>query len=311
MASATCPQCGFVQEGGDECQRCGILFSRARAPRPPRVRPPAAEPAPAAAADTVESLRPARSVGSVLLRCYRVFRWVALAVSVGALILVLRTSPPPRIEPDPRGAERAEAKLAVLGQARGEVARPVELDEGELNAWLQRNLALAPAPGAPAADPSVEQVRSNVKDFKVQLLADGLRAWVLFDFHGKDITLTLDGRLFTQDGMLRIEPTAARLGSLPVPRATLERAMTRVLAEAHNAENLRLPPDIADVRVTNGRLVITPAAGAVVAPRFPPPAPRDLPPPTPELRPQEPGGEPSGAGDSPQGADSPAPSEER
>jgi hypothetical protein len=55
--------------------------------------------------------------------------------------------------------------------------------------------ATAGAPNAeqPAMD-DVEQMRSNVKDVKVQLIDDRVRAYVVFDVHGKEMTLQLEGK---------------------------------------------------------------------------------------------------------------------
>ena|SRR5438093_9972684 len=42
-----------------------------------------------------------------------------------------------------------------------------------------------------------------------------LSAYVLFDLYGKELSLTLEGRLSVQDGYLRLSPTRLMLGSLP------------------------------------------------------------------------------------------------
>jgi len=48
-------------------------------------------------------------------------------------------------------------------------------------------------------------MRSNVRDVKVQLIEDRVRAYVVFDMHGKDVTLQLEGRLGSANGYLRFE----------------------------------------------------------------------------------------------------------
>jgi hypothetical protein len=265
MESTTCPRCGFVQDGGAECRRCGVIFARVRPADAAQARPPAprssaaAVPSSAVAATATEP----RARPGTLRRIYRIFRWVALAASLTVLFLLLHKSRPPEVEVDAQALTRVEAKLGEMQEAaaRG-VAQPLELDEGELNGWLSRSLALAPPAGGSAAEasgPTVEEVRSNVRDVRVKLVEDRVLAWVLFDFHGKDLTLTLEGRLYAQDGLLRLDPTAAWLGSMPVPRAALQRAVARAFSDPRNVENLRLPPDVADVRVADGRLIVTPA----------------------------------------------------
>ena len=63
--------------------------------------------------------------------------------------------------------------------------------------------------------PTIEQVQSSVKDVKVDMDGDLVKAYVIFDFHGKDMSLELDGHLATQDGYIKFDPVAGKLGSLP------------------------------------------------------------------------------------------------
>ena len=49
-------------------------------------------------------------------------------------------------------------------------------------------------PDAPTAA-DIEQARSSVRDVKVQMEGDQVHAYVVFDVHGKDMTLDLVGKL--------------------------------------------------------------------------------------------------------------------
>jgi hypothetical protein len=153
--------------------------------------------------------------------------------------------------------------------ARG-LGSQVEMDQPELNAWLGSNLALkrdAPAPppaptGTDAGnsspqDPTIEEVKSSVRDVKIQLEEDSLRAYVSFELYGKTMSLEMEGRLMVQDGCLRLQPTAGKLGSLPLMSSTLESAASRLFDSPENREKFRLPPEIRDVAVRHGRLVVT------------------------------------------------------
>ncbi len=214
------------------------------------------------------------------LRFYRIFRWVMLAAIVLVIALILRRSPPPLVESDPAAQQRLMGKLEELQQARS-AGQPhdLKMPEAELNSWLGTNLALAPAPSlppaasappaapdtpaapaapeAPPAEPSIEEVRSTVRDVKIDLAGDRLRAYVVFDFHGKDLSLLLEGRLRVADGYLRFEPTGGKLGSLPLPQMTLERAVTRLFDAPENREKFRLPAEIRDIRVENSEIVVS------------------------------------------------------
>ena len=84
-----------------------------------------------------------------------------------------------------------------------------------------------------------------------------LSAYVLFDLYGKELSLTLEGRLSVQDGYLRLSPTRLMLGSLPIPQVTVDRAVSSLFESPENRERFRLPPDIRSLRVENGELVVT------------------------------------------------------
>ncbi len=202
---------------------------------------------------------------------YRVFRWVVLIGLVVVLLLVMKQAAPPPVMSDPLAASRVELKMYEAQQAleAGE-AHTLELDEAELNTFLQQNLALADSPAAdvaaaagaaetgqdPAAQPSLEEVQSAVRDVRINLVDDQVRAYVLFDFHGKDLSLVLEGRLRVADGYLRLEPTSGTLGSLPIPQATLDHAVTRLFDSPENREKFRVPPHIRDIRVEGGQLKV-------------------------------------------------------
>ena len=98
-------------------------------------------------------------------------------------------------------------------------------------------------------------MRSNVRDFKIQLVDDRVKAYVLFHVHGKDMTLQLEGRLGAQNGYLNFELMSGQIGSLPIPQSTLESAVRRIMESPENREKLKLPPQIADLRIENGEVV--------------------------------------------------------
>ena len=119
---------------------------------------------------------------------------------------------------------------------------------------LASNLALKTAEGATSAavaqaesgQPTLEEVKSNVRDVKILLANDTLTAYVVFDMYGKDLSLTLEGGLRVVDGYLRLAPTAGALGSMPIPQGTLDNAVQRLFDSPENKEKFRLPPHIRD-----------------------------------------------------------------
>lgn len=265
---ATCPKCGFEQASGRECLRCGVIFDRYR----PSEEPP---PAPEPLEETEE-----KSAPGAFIRFYRVFRWVVLAGAALVLFLILYQSPPPHIDADPQAPQRLESKLQRLDRAlrRGQ-PHTLRLDEAEVNSWLQSKLtevledqtgssAELDSPAAPeqipvlpgnepTTEPTIEEVKSNVRDIKIDLVDDLVRAYVVFNLYGKDMSLLVEGRLRVEDGYLRLDPTAVKLGSLPIPQATVDRAVRRLFDSPENKEKFRLPPYIRDLRVENGEIVVS------------------------------------------------------
>lgn len=230
----------------------------------------------------------AKLVGTI----YKILSWSSFVALILTIVLVLHKSPAPNIPYDPNAASRAEQKFAAADQAKASgQAGQVALDRSELNSYLAQNLQTqTPAPvGAPAGasgvansaapaaaadggggnaanDPSaalaagdprsLEDVQSSVKDVKVDMVGDLVKAYVIFDFHGKDISLELDGHLSTENGFMKFEPVSGRLGSLPLPQSTLNAAVEKMMASPENRDKLRLPTDISDIKIVDGQAVI-------------------------------------------------------
>ena len=226
---------------------------------------------PAPLTDQTEFAHVSPSRASPWKRIFRIVRWTTYTLALVTLILLLHKAPPPLVEISPQAAARAEEKIEGVEKAvaSGQPAT-LRMDETELNSYLDSHLALAGhdapnpasagrAPGTPSgATPTpqeVEQMRSNVRNVKVQLIDDRVKAYVVFDVHGKDMTLQLEGRLGAQSGYLRFEPLSGQIGSLPIPQSTLESAVRRLMDSPENREKLKLPSEITDLRIENGEVV--------------------------------------------------------
>ena len=223
-------------------------------------------------------------------KLYQIVKWSTLAALVVTLVLVLRKSPAPNIPYDANAGARAEHKFQAADQAKA-AGQPsqVQLDRSELNSYLAQNLQLEgqPAPsagappgpssggvqfpavsaGAPNADPAaaalsggdqatLDQVQSTVKDVKIDMDGDLVKAYVIFDYHGKDLSLELDGHLTSDNGYIKFEPVAGKLGSLPLPQSTLQAAVDKMMASPENREKLKLPADISDIQIQDGQAVV-------------------------------------------------------
>lgn len=263
----TCPNCGYKQSSGDKCQKCRSLFayylkdelqsgaaSGARSsPRTVQVempKPLADDPKPP----------------SLWRTAYRIMNWATLFILIFVIGLILRKSSPPQVEANSQAAARAAMKFS---QAESAVAsnQPYQLtlERTELNSYLRQNLEIAgneqsqpqtATQAAVAGEPSVAEVQSAVRDVRVDLDGDLVKAYVVFDFHGKDLSLELDGHLSSADGYIQFRPVAGWLGSLPLPQSSLDSAVQRLVSSPENHEKLRLPDGIESIAIQNSKLVI-------------------------------------------------------
>lgn len=280
----TCPNCGYKQSSGDKCQKCRSLFSyygdaelqgggaHGGAAHGIRLALQSHE--------STKSSAEEQKSPSLWRMAYRVMNWATLVILIVVIGLILRKSAPPQVEADSQAAARAAMKFS---QAESAVAssQPYELtlERTELNSYLRENLQLAandpPAAAsspdsssrhasqppaetqtALAGEPPVAEVQSAVRDVRVDLDGDLVRAYVVFDFHGKDLSLELDGHLSSAGGYIQFQPVAGWLGSLPLPQSALNSAVERLVASPENHEKLRLPPGIESIAVENSQLVI-------------------------------------------------------
>ena len=210
---------------------------------------------------TAQASEPKRSSPWKII--WRAISWGTIALGVVTIILMLHKAAPPEVKKDPGAANRLEEKLqqAEASAAAG-VAPVLRVDEAEVNSFLDTHLALDREGAAPSAstvtakEPTVEEVQSTVRDVKINLTDDRVHAYIVFDFHGKDMTLELEGRLHAEGGYMRFDPVSGKIGALPIPQSTLETAVRKMMESPENREKLRLPADLADLRVENGEIVV-------------------------------------------------------
>ncbi len=225
--------------------------------------------------------------GSIYKRVYQAVVWSTFLGLAWILALVLHKAPPPAVATDPAAAARAAQKFAAADEAKaaGEPGQRVTLDRTELNSYLTQNLQLEPSPtsppnptvpgdsfnstappaplstdpaaGLPADGATLEQVQSTVKNVKVDLDGDLVKAYVVFDFHGKDLSLELEGHLGSEDGYLKFDPVAGKLGDMPLPQSVLQTSVDKLMASPENREKLRLPDAISDIQIINGQAVVS------------------------------------------------------
>ena len=252
----TCPKCGFEQAEGLECLRCGIVFSKFKPPVEAIETPSIT-----GTESTTQSSTP-----GLISRVFRVLPWISLTLSVGILLLILRQAPPLQIQTDPQASDRVAEKMAHLQMAiQSNQPHSLTLNEAELNQWMRDNLAIASThqaqqagiPMPAGSEPNIQEVQSALKDVRMNLMGNQLRAYALFILYGKEISLQLDGTIRTEGGYIRLQPTAGKIGSLPIPSLTLDSVVHELFDSPTNRDKFQLPPQIESVRVENNTLVIS------------------------------------------------------
>jgi hypothetical protein len=173
-----------------------------------------------------------------------------LVVGLIVLVLILRTTPPPVIHTDAAAAQRLQRELQEA-QTAADGGKPgvVSADETELNSVLKEYVKAA-IDKQPADSPAV------VRDMRMNLTDDHLRLYVLVNFRGKDLTLVIEGKVHTVNGLLDFEPISGKIGSLSIPKGSLKRAVEQMAATPETQELLRLPKNLRDLHIEKGKLVV-------------------------------------------------------
>lgn len=203
---------------------------------------------------------------------YKIIRWVILAVLVLVIVVSLRKPTPPAL---PIAAETAKEDLRTFDEkvdrlaeshARGEPGE-ARFTGDEINSAIAHSLG-ADAVSAQATQSQSSQAQSSapagtaappeIRTVQVGFFDDQVTGQFAAPIYGKEVYITLSGRLGAQDGYATFEPTAFRVGDLDVPLVSaIKDALQRKLAEPENREKLKLPEYVSGLKIENGELVIT------------------------------------------------------
>jgi hypothetical protein len=256
-----CPKCGGQQDDTRVCRYCGEILARLH---------------------KTETIPPnfisGKKSSSLFVRVFRVFGWASLACLIIILVLLMRTPATPLIAITPGDVQKTEEKVQSFESSMRD-GRPdtLQLNEAELNGWLSANLALnqphrsetsRPQDLEETADPAgkiteplnsaeLDQAQSSVHDVKAKLDEDSVKLNASFDFHGKDMLLELSGRVFVQDGYLKLAPTGGKLGSFPLPSMALQGILNQIFDSPQNKEKFKLPPGIQNITIRNSQLTVS------------------------------------------------------
>lgn len=199
----------------------------------------------------------------------RIISLATLASSVIAIVLVLKKPQPvaPAMPPAVAAAKAQsfQDKVQQLEQPK-DPAKPspeVHLSSDEVNAALAQAvgaLSTSDAGGMPTTVPSspdaeIAPGQPQVKDYQVSMDGDIARGQFLTQIAGKDVYVTLAGHLGSKDGYATFDPTEFKIGDLNIPVSLVNDALQKKFAEQR--DRLKLPDNVAGIKVENGELVLT------------------------------------------------------
>jgi hypothetical protein len=194
---------------------------------------------------------------------WKTVRWFVLAALVIVFLLILK-KPPPVAEPMPPAvakekSEQFQSKLQGLAEshARGQAAE-ARFNADEINAAFEQSATeqpITPNPNAPNATSSPEAI-PEAKTVQIAFVDDHATGQFVADFYGKEVYLTVSGKIGVADGYATFEFTEAKIGDMPVPVSLLNPRLQAKLQEPENREKLKLPDYVASLRIENGQLVI-------------------------------------------------------
>jgi hypothetical protein len=228
----------------------------------------------AAAAMRYNAAMPARSRWATFYRIFLLFVLTGLALAV---FMALRRPPPVALpvaaESVKSSADSFHSKLEQLAgaQQRHEKSQ-ARLSSDEVNAALFAESAESASPvqappGVAASQPAASAAQplspgsdigeaGEIQTTQVFFHEDEVTGQFTTPIYGKDVVITVSGRLASKDGYVTFDPTDFRVGDLTIPASLVNDALQKKLAEPENREKLQLPPYLSGVHVENGELVI-------------------------------------------------------
>src|SRR5215469_750680 len=157
-------------------------------------------------------------------------------------VLVLWRSPLPAVTA--QAASSADQKLESVHIPSG--SRLISLTQDEVNSVLRDRLQ--------KSGQLVDSDANGVHDVRVALNGNDITAFITLGQRGTELTVELEGKLYSQGQYLRFDPISCSIGALTLPRPLLASAMRNALNDRE--EKLRLPPDVSELRVENGRVLL-------------------------------------------------------
>jgi hypothetical protein len=215
-----------------------------------------------------------------LVEIYKILRWFVLGVVMFLVFIALRrpapSAPPAAAETTKGNAQAFNEKLQELetSHERGEKS-VAHFNADEVNAEIAQSMAegnsepakpAAPsaAPAAAGTDPAKTTLNAGsevpegapIRTLQVGFTGDEVTGQFATQLYGKEVYITISGKLGNKDGYVTFDPTGFKVGDLSVPVSWVNDALQKKLADPENREKLKLPEFVSELRVENGELVI-------------------------------------------------------
>ena len=122
--------------------------------------------------------------------------------------------------------------------------------------WKARGATYCGINAAAMALPDGQEMPQTHNE-QVVFYEDQVRGQFTTQLYGKDVVVTLSGKLASEDGYVTFQPTQFKVGELSVPISLVDSVVQKKLNEPDTREKLKLPDWVAAIRVQNGQLVVT------------------------------------------------------
>jgi hypothetical protein len=195
---------------------------------------------------TANSIHPTRTRLAKLSIAATTTACVVGLLAVVLIVLVLWHDSLPAVRAD--SAVSADRKLQQAEHAAATNSRTVRLTEDEVNSVLHDRLQ--------KSGKLVPEDAEGLHDLRVRLVGDRIEAFIVLGHRGTEITVDLQGKLYSQDGRVQFDPVAGRIGALRLPQGALISAMHQALSGPEQRDKLQLPPNISDLRVENSQVLL-------------------------------------------------------
>ncbi|MGO8786895.1 MAG: hypothetical protein ACLQVL_05860 [Terriglobia bacterium] len=180
-------------------------------------------------------------------KLYRIVPISILVLMLLAVMLALRTPSTTLVPAIAQDAKSFDEKILSLEKAHPQGAtETAHITETELTSKLQQGLDEIPP----------DKGTVVLKAASVHLEGDGFVGVFTLDASGKELYLTMTGSVGVLNGRLNLQPSSAKLGSLPIPAIAFRRLLQRQFDTPETRERLRLPEFIKDVHIENGELLV-------------------------------------------------------